>query len=74
MNFLSNLVAGLYGHEDKLEIVASVEDATEVVVLFRKFLDIVNKALHPSLPFAQITNRRCTLKARAAGDKLQSRQ
>jgi len=74
MDLLSNLVTWLDGHEDKLKIVASVENATEVVVLFRKFLDIVNKAPHPYLPFAQPTNSRCTLKALATGDKLQCRQ
>jgi hypothetical protein len=35
--------------------VAGVENATEIVVLFRKFLDITDKTLHLIHPFEQPT-------------------
>jgi len=49
VDLFADLLTGRNGHEDELQIVAGVENAAKVCVLFRQTFDIVDEALHESL-------------------------
>jgi hypothetical protein len=49
VNFFADLITGLDRHEDKLNVVAGVENAPEVVVVLSPLFDVVNKTFHNGL-------------------------
>lgn len=51
MDFHTDLVPRLEGHQHKLQIVAGVQYAAEVIILFRQSFDIVDKSLHLNISF-----------------------
>ena len=48
VDFLSDFIAGLDRHEDKLEVMPGVQYAAEIVVFFRQLFDVVDETLHPA--------------------------
>jgi hypothetical protein len=58
MHFFANLVAGLDRHQNQLEIVPSVKNPTEIVVLLSELLNIGDETLHLNNPFKLISSHR----------------
>lgn len=48
VDFLSDFLARLDRHEDKLEVIPGVQHAAEIVAFFRQCFDVVDGTLHPA--------------------------